>query len=124
MDRRRQLRSVMLLVGDPIRRRLERKETPLDPFSFPQTSSSFSVLSICFISMFNSKGFIYLIRNFNFFSGCGGRKLKDRCRISISVASVNECPNLLFAPLAYSKNVLPRFELLSFVCGTCRVGLG
>lgn len=75
MDRRRQRRSVMLLVGDPIRRRLERKETPLDPFSFPQTSSSFSVLSICLISMFNSKGFIYLIRNF-FFQVVGGANSK------------------------------------------------
>lgn len=40
---------------------------------------------------------------------CGELKRRDRCRTLRSEETVSECLNLLFAPLAYLKSVLPRF---------------
>ncbi|KAM1406069.1 hypothetical protein ACFX2F_000826 [Malus domestica] len=41
-------------------------------------------------------------------TSCGGRRLRDHCRILILAASESECPNPLSVLLGCSKNALQR----------------
>ena len=55
---------------------------------------------------------LFLNRTSLVFSGCGGHRLKDRCRTLTLEATVKECLNQLFVPLVFLRDALPRFLLL------------
>lgn len=64
---------------------------------------------------------LFLNRKSLVFSGCGGHRLKDRCRTLTLEVTVKECLNQLFVPLVFLRDALPRFFffnliLLPFLC--------